>query len=410
MSLFQRGRHRFVGPAVALLGVVAVGVGCPAKPPEKSATPGERAATGSGEHKDDSGEHEKLPPQITLPPGVEQSAGIKTTLVQPRRLPATVDLAGEVAADPDLSVHVVARAAGLITEVRFKEGQRVAAGALLVVLDSAELARTQAGFLSVQARAQAAQKNAERLAALAQSGLAAGQEVLSAQAEARSLQAEAQAAERGLRTAGLSPEKLAQGTARLEVRAAIAGFALSRHAIVGQAVQVGHVFTDLVNLERAYFVGRLFEKNVARVQVGEATQVRLNAYPDEVFVGQVESIGKQLDPVARTVVARIILIDHQDLLKVGLFGKARVSRSTALAEGPPHLVIPLGAVTDLAGKQSVFVRQLDGHFTVHPVTLGYSASGFVEVLSGLRAGEQVVTDGTFTLKSVVLKSSFGEEE
>lgn len=409
MSPIQYRRNRLTVVGTALLVILASAPGCSRKPSEKSAS-GEQAETGSGEHKDESGEHEKLPQQITLPAGVEKSAGIKTTAVQPRRLPATVDLAGEVAADPDRSVRVVARAAGLVSEVRFKEGQRVEAGALLVVLDSADLSRNQAGFLSAQARAQAAQKNADRLTALSQTGLAAGQEVLSAQSEARALQAEAQAAERGLRAAGLGTDKLTQGTARLEVRASISGFALSRHAVVGQAVPVGHVFTDLVNLERAYFVGRLFEKNVARVGVGEATEVRLNAYPDEVFVGQVESIGKQLDPVARTVVARIILTDHHDLLKVGLFGKARVSRSTAIADGPPHLVISLGAVTDIAGKQSVFVRQPDGHFAIHPITLGDSASGFVEVLSGLRPGEEVVTDGVFTLKSVALKSSFGEEE
>ena len=79
-------------------------------------------------------------------------------------------------------------------------------------------------------------------------------------------------------------------------------------------------------------------------------------------------------------------------------------------DGPPHLVIPLGAVTELAGRPSVFVRHPDGHFTVHAVTLGRSAGGRVEVLSGLRAGEEVVIDGTFTLKSVLLKGSFGEEE
>jgi len=410
MSLGQLGRCRWIRLGAALLGVFASGAGCSRQAAEPRVPPSEHAAAVASEHTDENREHEKLPQQITLPPGVEKSAGIATMAVQPRRLPETVDLAGEIAADPDRSVRVVARAPGLITEVHFKEGQRLAVGSLLVVLESAEFSRTQAGFLSTQARAQAAQKNADRLASLAPAGLAAGQEILSAKAEAQALAAEAQAAERGLRAAGMGAEKFAQGTARLEVRAAISGFALSRHALVGQVVPAGHVFTDLVNLERAYFVGRLFEKSVARVRAGEATQVRLNAYPDEIFVGQVESIGKQLDPIARTVVARIVLTDHQDLLKVGLFGKARVSRSAALAEAPPRLVIPLDAVTDIAGKQSVFVRHPDGHFAVHPVTLGYSASGFCEVLSGLRAGEQVVTDGIFTLKSVVLKSSFGEEE
>ncbi|MBL9007231.1 MAG: efflux RND transporter periplasmic adaptor subunit [Myxococcales bacterium] len=384
-------------------------LGCTKKEP---AVPEEKAA--HGEHKEESGEHEELPRRVTLSPEVVKSSGIKTEQVKAQKLPATVDLTGEVAADPDQSVRIVARVGGRILDVRFKEGQRVTAGTLLAVVESTDLARTQADYLSSQAKAQAAQKNAERVAALSQSGLAAGQEVLSAQAEARSLQAETQAAERTLRSAGLSGGQLGQGSARLEVRAPIGGVTLSRHGIVGQTVPAGHVFTDVVNLDRAYFVGRLFEKNLARVRVGEAAEIHLNAYPDAVFVGKVETIGKQIDPIARTVLARITISDHNELLKVGLFGNARVNAPPGSpseeAAAKPRLVVPLGAVTEIAGKPSVFVRQPDGHFEVHPVTLGRSAGGLTEVLSGLRAGEEVVIDGAFTLKSVVLKGTFGEEE
>lgn len=397
----NRTRLLSVGFALVLL------LGCSKKEP---AAPDEKAAH---DHKEESGEHEELPQKVTLTPEIIKSARIKTEKVKPQKLPATVELTGEVAADPEQSARIVARVGGRILEVRFKEGQRLSAGALLAVIESTDLARTQADFLGGQAKAQAAQKNAERVAALAQSGLAAGQELLTVQAEARSLQAEAQAAERTLRAAGLSGGQLEKGSARLEVRTPIAGVALSRNGIVGQSVPAGHVFTDVVNLDRAYFVGRLFEKNLARVRVGEAAEVRLNAYPEGVFLGKVETIGRQLDPIARTVLARIVITDRDELLKVGLFGKARVSAPILSPEGVaalPRLVVPLGAVTEIAGKPSVFVRQPDGHFEVHPVTLGQTAGGLTEVLSGLRADEEVVVDGAFTLKSIVLKSTLGEEE
>jgi cobalt-zinc-cadmium efflux system membrane fusion protein len=58
----------------------------------------------------------------------------------------------------------------------------------------------------------------------------------------------------------------------------------------------------------------------------------------------------------------------------------------------------------------VFVRQPHGDFELHPVTLGPTASGRVVILSGLRAGEEVVVDGAFTLKSAILKGTFGGEE
>ena len=112
---------------------------------------------------------------------------------------------------------------------------------------------------------------------------------------------------------------------------------------------------------------------------------------------------------ARTVVARVSLRNRDDLLKVGLFGKALVV-STDAAPGAARVVVPLAAVTRIADRDVVFVREPNGHFAVHDVTRGRSAAGKVEIVAGLRAGEQVVSDGVFTLKSAVLKSTFGEED
>jgi cobalt-zinc-cadmium efflux system membrane fusion protein len=96
-------------------------------------------------------------------------------------------------------------------------------------------------------------------------------------------------------------------------------------------------------------------------------------------------------------------------VKVGLFGTARVVVGPG-DELTKRVVVPLSAVTKVANKDVAFVLQPDGHFELHPVTTGRTAGGRVEILSGLRAGEQVVTEGVFTLKSAVLKSTFGEEE
>jgi cobalt-zinc-cadmium efflux system membrane fusion protein len=143
--------------------------------------------------------------------------------------------------------------------------------------------------------------------------------------------------------------------------------------------------------------------------VGAAADVRLNAYPNEVFSGSVESVGRALDPIARTVLARVAVQNRNDLLKVGLFGTAHIVVADNV-ERTARPVVPLAAVTQIANHDCVFVRQPDGDFEVHRVTLGRTAGGKAEVVAGLRAGEQVVVDGVFTLKSAVLKSTFGEED
>lgn len=371
----------------------------------------------AGEHHRDEEAHAGLPTRVRLAPEVVQAAGLKTEPAGVLDLPSTVELSGELAADPDRAARITARVPGRIVAVRCKEGQKVAAGELLAVLESPELARVRAAYVGAQARGQSAEKNAERLGSLLSSGLAAEQEVRSAAADARALQVEASAAARTLSAWGLQATDLSNtgaGTgARLELRAPLAGHIVARDALVGQWVAPEHALFDVADLEHAYFVGRLFEKSLARVHLGQAAEVRLNAYPDLPLVGTVESIGKRLDPLARTVVARIALREppeHPGLLKIGLFGVARVSEPVTRTAGEVHLVVPLGAVTRLRDQDVVFVRQADGHFEVHPVTLGRSAGGRVQILSGLRPGEQVVTAGVFTLKSAVLKATFAEED
>jgi cobalt-zinc-cadmium efflux system membrane fusion protein len=109
------------------------------------------------------------------------------------------------------------------------------------------------------------------------------------------------------------------------------------------------------------------------------------------------------------VTARIVVRNHGDLVKVGLFGTARVIVGPAEAVAR-NVVVPLSAVTRITGRDVVFVRQPDGDFELHAVTLGRTAGGRAEILSGLRQGEVIVVDGAFTLKSAILKSTFGEEE
>ena len=96
-------------------------------------------------------------------------------------------------------------------------------------------------------------------------------------------------------------------------------------------------------------------------------------------------------------------------MRLGLFGVARVDVGRGDAGVASTLVVSRDAIAEIGGKTVVFVREPDGDFDLHDVVLGSSALGKVQILNGLRDGEQVVTQGVFTLKSAVLKSTFGGE-
>lgn len=365
-------------------------------------------ATEPAPHADES-EHEELPTKVRLPPEVVRAAGIKTAAAIPDSLPATIDLTGELAADPDRSARLAARVPGRIIAVKAKEGDRVKAGQTIAVLESPELAHARSMLASASARSKAANLNADRLTSLEAKALASGQEVAAATAERTALDAEVSAAKQTLTAFGQGPADARGGGSRVMIRTPLGGFVLSRDAVQGQFVDAQHVLAVVGDLEHVYFLGRLFEKDLARVKVGATAEVRLNAYPNETFEAHIETIGRQLDPAARTVTARILVRNHGDLVKVGLFGTARVVVGPA-EPSVKRVVVPLSAVTRVANRDVVFVRQPDGDFELHPVTVGRAAAGRVEVLSGLRAGEQIVVEGAFTLKSATLKSTFGEKE
>lgn len=382
----------------------ALSFGCSKKPAE--ATEHKDEPKGGHEHKDEP-EHDELPKKVRLTAEVIAAAKIKTAPVAREALETVIELPGEISADPDKMARVAAPIAGRLERITFAEGKTVKPRDLLAVVRVQDLADRQAALASASAKASAARANAQRLEALAAKGLAAAQELADAKAQAAALEAEARASAERLRALDVGATGV--GGSLLEIRAPIGGTVVAREAVIGQAVGPERPIATIADLGEVWFLGRVFESDLARVHVGAAAEVQLNAYPKERFEGRIALLGSQIDPVARTVVARIPLANRQDLLRLGLFGTARISAGEA-HKGEPALVVLRTAVTEINGKPVVFVRHPDDDFELHPVVVGRSALGKVEILSGLREGEQVVTDGVFTLKSLVLKSTIAEEE
>jgi cobalt-zinc-cadmium efflux system membrane fusion protein len=392
-------------PVWLLAGTIVLGGACSKgsgeKEPHGSDPPGGGEAA-AGEHKDEAA-HDELPKRVRLTAEVISDARIKTAAVTREALAATLTLPGEIAADPDKLARVASPADGRIEKVSFKEGSLVKRGDGLAVVRVPELGKVRGALAGALARAKAARANADRLEQLLAQKLAAAQEHENAVAEASAFEAEARA---------LSAELSAMGSgggASLTLRAPIDGVVIARDAVLGQPVTTETVLATIAELSAVWFLARVFEKDVGRLRAGSTVEVQLNAYPDERFAGTLDYVGKQVDPVARTLTARVLLANREEKLRLGLFGSARISTGEA-TKGPAALVVPSAAVTEVAGKKVVFVRHPDDDFEVHEVALGHSALGKVEVLSGLREGENVVVEGVFTLKSVVLKSAFAEED
>lgn len=373
----------------------------------------EPSPAGEADHHDhaephvDEPAHGELPKIVRLPQDVAAAAGIVVAPVRREQLVRTVELVGEIAAEPDRIARVPARISGSIASVEFKAGDRVRAGQRLVSIRAPDLGELRAHKRSLGARIVAARAEVERLSALESKRLAARQDVVAAKAELGALEADLTGASQQLAAIDVGHAR-GKGTGELAVLAPSSGVVLSRDVVVGDPVQAQSVLGTIAALDEVYFDARVFERDLGKLKVGASAEVVLGAWPGRSFVGTVEQLGYAVDESARTIVARIRLKNEDDRLRIGLFGSARVAIDEPTA-APATLVVPRSAITQIDGESHVFVAHPDGDYELHEVLLGDSSPGRVEIVHGLRDDEQVVTDGVFTLKSMLLRGTFAEE-
>lgn len=199
-----------------------------------------------------------------------------------------------------------------------------------------------------------------------------------------------------------SPELLGKP---LELKAPMDGVITGRHATDGELVDKARPVYTISDPAQLWAVAEVKERDIAAVKPDQDAVFTVLAYPDEKFHGKLVLIGNEVEAGSRTVEVRIAVDNSGGRLKAGMF--ADVEIVTTILEGV--LSIPDHALETDGDHQVVFVA-LDGNrFEKRVVKPGLEQSGRVQILDGLKAGEKVVTEGGFILKSELLKGQFGEE-
>ena len=271
----------------------------------------------------------------------------------------------------DETVIVRPEVSGRISEIGFREGQRVAKGTTLVRLDQSI---QRAELLQADANLALAKSRIERARELQGKGFISNQ----ARDEAESNYKVAQAAYE------LSAARLT----KLEIKAPFAGVVGLRMVSVGDYVREGQ---DVVNLEAMELLKvdfRIPEIFLKEVSVGQPLQLTLDAVPNKIYAGQVLAINPLLDANGRSIVVRAAIKNTGATLRPGMF--ARVSLlSSQVKNGltiPEQALIPVG--------DDVFLyRVADGRALRTKVEIGQRTTGFAEIVRGLAAGDVVVIAG-----------------
>ncbi|HVZ64186.1 MAG TPA: efflux RND transporter periplasmic adaptor subunit [Opitutaceae bacterium] len=199
-----------------------------------------------------------------------------------------------------------------------------------------------------------------------------------------------------------TPELLGKS---LELKAPIEGHITERKSTVGELIGKETEVYTISDPTDLWVLAEVKERDIAAVQLGQEASFTALAYPGETFHGNVVLLGNRIETESRTLEVRIEVNNADGRLKPGMFADVEIA-TTAVKD---VLVISDQALQTLEDEQIVFVALSETKFEKRVVKTGLEQHGRVQIVEGIKEGEHVVTEGSFILKSELLKGDLGEE-
>jgi multidrug efflux pump subunit AcrA (membrane-fusion protein) len=191
----------------------------------------------------------------------------------------------------------------------------------------------------------------------------------------------------------------------LEIKAPIDGVILERKTAPGELVTRDKEICTVGDPKDLWVIAEVKERDIGAVKANQEASFTVLAYPGEVFHGKVERIANQVEAQSRTLEVRIEVNNADGRLKPGMFADIEIT-TTVYRD---VIVIPDTALQTDEDRQIVFVAMNGNKFQKRAVKLGMEERGRVQALDGLKVGDRIVTEGSFILKSELLKAELGEE-
>lgn len=363
-----------------------------------------------------------------------QKAGLAIGHAEIREMDEFITANGIVTYDQDHVAQLSARAAGIVWRVEKKVGDTVQKGDVLAILDSVEVGRAKADFLQAMVHYDLTVKNLARLKSITAS--VPERAVREAEAQVREDRVRRFNTQQTLINLGLpvditeceklSDEELAAHMHFLGLPEAIAatldprkttanlipliapfdGVVISREIVIGEVVDPTRPQFGIADVRRMWLVLNIDREDAQYIDIDQDVAFRANGMPGEV-TSHLNWISTEVDRKTRTVQVRAtvenpLLSDGpnasqgQRLLRANMFGTGKVR----IKYRPKAVAVPGSAVQTTGTRKLVFVPREDGRtFEPREVTLGVSGDGYTEIVDGLSAGDEVITTGSYMLKS-----------
>jgi membrane fusion protein, copper/silver efflux system len=322
------------------------------------------------------------PGSVMISPSKQQLIGVRTTETKRETLVRDVRTTGQITADETKIAHVHVKVNGFIDQVFVDYiGQLVKKGQPLFTLYSPDLVSTQEEYLI-------AKRGDKTLSTSEFAEVAQGSQSL------------LQSTRERLKLWDISDEQIkkldqtGEVSRTLTFYSPITGFVMDRKAFPQTSVTPDTELYTVSDFSTIWVNADIFEYEVPFVRVGQHADMQLSYYPGKTWKGRVSFIYPTLDPATRTVKVRMEFPNADFQLKPQMFADVDLKINYG-----NQIVVPQEAVLDSGKEQRVFVAKGDGYFEPRHITTGAKLDGKVVVLSGLKAGETVVSSGNFLIDS-----------
>jgi cobalt-zinc-cadmium efflux system membrane fusion protein len=376
-------RCRWLAELVVLLAIIMVLAGC--------GESGSKAAANSSNAK--SSDRAEL---FTIPQ--EQMAHVQILTVQSTTLARTLRLTGAVAYNSFRTTPVISQVSGPVSRVVVAPGHKVQRGMPMLYVASPDYSQLRTNYLKAKAAYALAQRANARARDLYEHKAIAEQNL--EQAESAEVQAggDLAAAQAALKVMGITdPDALVNAPASFEVpvRAPINGEVVEQDVSAGQLIQPGATQCFMISdIGNVWVLVNVYQKDLPYVRVGDTVTIQTDTYP-EVFRGRISYVAASLDPNTRTLQARIETSNPGEKLKKDMYVVATVNAGTI----PNAIALPDAAVLrDAENQPFVYAAAGSNQFGRRAVTLGESLNGQTQITSGLKAGDQVIGNGSLFLQ------------
>ena len=296
---------------------------------------------------------------------------------------------GVVAADVSRTYPVTALSSGRVADIKARLGDDVQKGQLLLTMTSPDMSQAISDYQKFKASEALAKTQLDRDQLLFSKGVYAQKDLEVAQDTYNRAKIDTLTAEERIRILGGDLQHL---SSLIEIHAPVAGTIIEQNVTSAAGVKSldnsPSLFT-IADLSNVWVLCDVFENDLAHVRVGDRAEIELNAYPDRRLTGRVANISKLLDPNTRAAKVRIELTNEAGILRPNMFATVHF-----ISQGSEtRTVVPSTAVLRLQDRDWVYVKLNDKQFRRTEVQAGpVNPDKTQQVLSGLRTGDQVVSD------------------